>query len=80
MAERRRGAWYYRQGEPDEVLQVGEMDKTTPGKGEMQVRVHASRVNPSKTYAAAAHRDRWHFPGLSRTRMAPGIIEAVGEG
>jgi NADPH:quinone reductase-like Zn-dependent oxidoreductase len=79
---------YHEFGAPTEVLQVAEVEKPTPGSGEVLVRVHASSANPYD----------WHFirgepyfmrlgPGGLRRPKYPtpggdlaGVVEAVGPG
>jgi NADPH2:quinone reductase len=42
-----RAAWYERNGEAKDVLQVGELPTPEPGPGEVRVRLRASGVNPA---------------------------------
>jgi NADPH2:quinone reductase len=42
-----RAAWYERNGEAQDVLQVGELPTPEPGPGEVRVRLRASGVNPA---------------------------------
>jgi NADPH:quinone reductase len=74
-------AWYERQGEAAEVLEVGEMAAPDPGTGEARVRVTLSGVNPGDT----KKRRGWlgssmPFPRVIPHSDAAGIIDAVGEG
>ena len=46
-----RAAWYARNGEANEVLQVGELPRPDPGPGEVLVRLAYSGVNPSDVKA-----------------------------
>jgi NADPH:quinone reductase len=74
-------AWYDRQGEASEVLQVGQLPLPEPGAGEVRVRVHASGVNPSDTKS----RSGWGSIVKAFDRIIPhqdgaGTIESVGEG
>lgn len=39
--------YYERRGAADEVIQVGQVDASTAGPGEVRVKLHASGVNPS---------------------------------
>jgi hypothetical protein len=39
VAEQRHGAWYERQGAPEEVLQIGSLERPEPGPGQVRVRV-----------------------------------------
>jgi NADPH2:quinone reductase len=72
-----RAAWYERQGAPEDVLQVGLIERPTPARGEVLVRVHASGVNPSDTYGRAG-RTPMAFPRVIPHQDGAGIIEAVG--
>jgi NADPH:quinone reductase len=74
-------AWYDRQGEASEVLQVGQLPLPEPGAGEVRVRVHVSGVNPSDTKS----RSGWGGIVKAFDRIIPhqdgaGTIESVGEG
>jgi NADPH2:quinone reductase len=80
MAERMRAAWYDRQGDPDDVLQVGDVDKPTPAAGEVLVRVYASGVNPSDTYGRRGTQAPMAFPRIIPHQDGSGVIEAVGDG
>lgn len=73
-----KAAWYDRNGEAREVLEVGEMETPKPGPGEVLVRLHTSGVNPSDV------KSRKGRPMIA-PRIVPhsdgaGIIEAVGKG
>lgn len=73
--------WYERTGPAAEVLELGEIGPSPPGVGEVQVRVHASGVNPSDTKRRAG----WIGLAMQHPRVIPhsdggGVIEAVGEG
>lgn len=76
-----RAAWYERNGEARDVLQVGELPTPEPGPGEVRVRLRASGVNPadvkrrkgnSRTPAPSG-RVTPHFDGA-------GEIDALGAG
>ncbi|WP_245894239.1 NADPH:quinone reductase [Chamaesiphon polymorphus] len=74
-------AWYDRQGEASEVLQVGELPLPEPGVGEVRVRIHASGVNPSDTKSRAG----WggivkSFDLIIPHQDGAGVIESVGAG
>jgi NADPH:quinone reductase len=75
-----RAAWYERQGEPGDVLQVGEREQPTPGAGEVRVRVHASGVNPSDTYGRSGRQGPMAFPWVIPHQDGAGVIDAVGAG
>jgi len=73
-------AWYERQGPASEVLRVGEMTASAPGRGEVRVRVHLSGVNPGDT----KERSDWVGYGMPYPRIVPhsdgsGVLDAVGE-
>lgn len=76
-----KAAIYQKTGVASEVLKIVDLDKPTPGAGEVLVQIHASGINPSDTKTRAGI-----FP-IQREwkRILPhhdgaGIIEAVGEG
>jgi len=73
-----RAAWYERQGAPDEVLQVGTLDRPEPAAGEVRVRVHASGVNPSDTYGRSGGQAPMAFPRVIPHQDGAGVIESVG--
>jgi NADPH2:quinone reductase len=68
-------------GKADEVLEIGDLERPKPGRGEVLVRLHASGVNPSDVKKRAGL-----LPGLlDEGYVIPhsdgaGIIEAVGTG
>lgn len=73
-----KAAWYERNGEARDVLNVGDLPTPEPGAGEVRVRIHASGVNPSDVKSRKAR-------PLAGPRIVPhsdgaGIIDAVGEG
>lgn len=74
-----KAAWYENTGEPQEVLQVGEMDIPKPKADEVLVRLYASGINP-----VDIKRRSGNYKGQGYTCIIPhddgaGIIEAVGE-
>ena len=73
-----RAAWYERQGEAADVLQVGERDRPEPGRGEVRVRIHASGINPSDTYGRAGTQQPMAFPWVIPHQDGAGVIDAVG--
>jgi NADPH2:quinone reductase len=75
-----RAAWYERQGEAGTVLQVGERERPEPAPGEVRVRVHASGVNPSDTYARAGRQSPMAFPWVIPHQDGAGVVDAVGAG
>ena len=75
-----RAAFYERQGPAAEVLQIGLVERPAPKAGEVRVRVQASGVNPSDTYARAGSQAPMPFPRVIPHQDGAGIIDAVGEG
>jgi NADPH2:quinone reductase len=73
-----RAAWYERQGAPEDVLQIGSLERPEPGAGEVLVRVHASGVNPSDTYGRSGRNAPMAFPRIIPHQDGAGVIEAVG--
>jgi NADPH2:quinone reductase len=74
-------AWYERQGEASQVLQVGEQPDPELGPGEVRVRVSYSGVNPGDT----KKRRGWLGSAMPYPRVIPhsdgaGVIDSVGEG
>ena len=72
-------AWYDRQGQAAEVLQVGEMPAAEPGPGEVRVRLTLSGANPGDI----KKRQAWLGSLMAFPRIVPhsdgaGVIEAVG--
>jgi NADPH2:quinone reductase len=80
MAELMRAAFYERQGAPQDVLQVGTLERPEPEAGEVRVRVHASGVNPSDTYGRAGSQAPMAFAQVIPHQDGAGVIDAVGEG
>ncbi|HEV7666756.1 MAG TPA: NADPH:quinone reductase, partial [Chloroflexota bacterium] len=80
MAEQMRTAWYERQGEPDEVLVVGQLERPRLEAGEVLVRVHASGVNPSDTYGRRGSQAPMAFPRIIPHQDGAGVIEDIGQG
>lgn len=73
-----RAAWYAKNGEPREVLEIGQLPAPTPGAGEVRVKLATSGVNPSDV------KSRRSRP-LGGDRIVPhsdgaGVIDAVGDG
>ena len=75
-----RAAWYERQGDAQDVLQVGERDRPEPRAGEVRVRIHASGVNPSDTYGRSGRQAPMAFPWVIPHQDGAGMIDAVGGG
>ncbi len=73
-----KAAWYSRNGEAQDVMQVGDLPMPSPLAGEVLVRLATSGVNPSDVKSRRAR-------PLSDPLIVPhsdgaGVIEAVGEG
>ena len=73
-----KAAWYSRNGEAQDVMQVGDLPTPSPLPGEVQVRLVTSGVNPSDVKSRRAR-------PLSDPLIVPhsdgaGVIEAVGQG
>jgi NADPH2:quinone reductase len=73
-----KAAWYSRNGEAQDVMQVGDLPTPSPQPGEVLVRLATSGVNPSDVKSRRAR-------PLSDPLIVPhsdgaGVIEAVGEG
>lgn len=75
-----KAAVYRTAGPARDVLAVEDVDRPSPGPGEVLVRVHASGVNPTdfKTRSGATARpiDQFQIPNQDGS----GVIEAVGPG
>ncbi len=76
-----RAFWFESFGSAEDSLKFGEMDKPSPRKGEVLVRLHTTGVNPSDVKKRAGS-----FPNLlDDGPVIPhsdgaGVIEAVGDG
>jgi NADPH2:quinone reductase len=71
-------AWYRRNGEAREVLEIGEITLPAPGPGEVCVRLSASGVNPSDV---KSRRTRpVDAPQIVPHSDGAGVIQAVGTG
>ena len=73
-----KAAWYSRNGEAQDVMQVGDLPTPSPQPGEVLVRLVTSGVNPSDVKSRRAR-------PLSDPLIVPhsdgaGVIEAVGAG
>ena len=74
-----KAAWYESTGEPQKVLQIGEMDLPELKADEVLVRLYASSINP-----VDIKRRSGNYKGQNYARIIPhddgaGVIEAVGE-
>ncbi len=75
-----RAAWYERQGDPADVLELGEVDGPEPGPGEVRVRVYASGVNPSDTYGRSGRTGPMAFARVIPHQDGAGVVDSVGPG
>lgn len=76
-----RAAYYERQGDPHEVLRIGELPDPEPGPGEVRVRIHASAVNPSDTKARAGYGgQKMPSPRIVPHQDGAGVIDRTGPG
>lgn len=73
-----KAAWYDRNGEAREVLEVGKIETPKPGPGEVLVRLYASGVNPSDVKSRKGR--PMIAPRIIPHSDGAGIIEAVGQG
>ncbi|RZS79946.1 NADPH2:quinone reductase [Motilibacter rhizosphaerae] len=76
-----RAAWYDRQGEPAEVLQVGDLPEAPVGPGEVRVALTRSGISPGDV----KKRQAWLGSTMAYPRVVPhsdgaGTVVAVGEG
>jgi NADPH:quinone reductase len=73
-----KAAWYSRNGDANDVLQVGELPTPAPGPGEVRVRLVTSGVNPSdvKSRRARPVTDPLIVPHSD----GAGVIDRVGAG
>ncbi|HEX6295337.1 MAG TPA: NADPH:quinone reductase [Burkholderiales bacterium] len=73
-------AWYERNGPAAEVLQVGKMEPTEPGPGEIRIRLHASGLNPSDVKSRAGTTRKIAHPRVVPNSDGAGVVEKVGPG
>ena len=71
-------AWYERNGPAAEVLQVGKMEPTEPGPGEIRIRLHASGLNPSDVKSRAGTTRKIAHPRVVPNSDGAGVVEKVG--
>lgn len=74
-----RAAFYRSFGDAADVLEVGELERPSPGPGEVLVRVTVSAVNPTDWKARRGSRSMV-FPFVIPNQDGAGVIEAVGTG
>ncbi|HEU0203780.1 MAG TPA: NADPH:quinone reductase [Burkholderiaceae bacterium] len=73
-----RAAWYSRNGEARDVLEVGELPAPMPAAGEVRIKLATSGVNPSDVKSRSGR-------PLNSQRIVPhsdgaGVIDAAGQG
>ncbi len=73
-----KAAWYSRNGEAQDVMQVGELPTPSPQPGEVLVRLATSGVNPSDVKSRRAR--PLNAPLIVPHSDGAGVIEAVGAG
>ena len=61
------------------ALHLGEVDESSPGPGEVRVRVRACGLNPVDVATAASGNPAWSWPHVLGLDVA-GDVDAVGEG
>lgn len=72
--------WYERTGPAPEVIAVGEMPASTPGPGEVLVRLHASGINPSDYKRRANTRAKMEFHRIVPHSDGAGTVAGLGAG
>ena len=75
-----RAAYYERNGAAGDVLRIGEIERSPPQPGEVQVRLHASGINPSDVKNRAGLTRKIAFPRVIPHSDGAGVIDAIGEG
>ena len=75
-----RAAYYERNGAAGDVLRIGEIERSPPQPGEVQVRLHASGVNPSDVKNRAGLTRKIAFPRVIPHSDGAGVIDAIGDG
>jgi len=76
-----KAVWYDRQGPAREVLQYGEAETPTPGRGEALIRIRASGVNPSDAgMRRGGPGSSMAYPRIIPNSDGAGVVEAVGPG
>ena len=73
-----KAAWYNRNGEAQDVMQVGDLPTPSPQPGEVLVRLATSGVNPSDVKSRRAR--PLADPLIVPHSDGAGVIEAVGSG
>jgi len=75
-----KAAYYERQGEARDVLQVGILPEPHPGPDEVRVRVHVSGINPTDIKARTGFSAAMDHALVIPHQDGAGIIDAVGLG
>lgn len=75
-----KAAFYESQGNPYDVLQIGEMTRPVPGKGEVLVKIAVSGLNPSDIRVRTGFLGPMAFDRIIPHQDGSGTIEQVGEG
>src|SRR5262249_5822714 len=75
-----RAAWYEKNGAAAEVLNVGDMETSRVGPGEVRVKLATSGVNPSDVKSRAGTARKIAFPRVIPHSDGAGEIDQVGEG
>lgn len=76
-----KAAWYQRQGDAREVLQVGERLDPVPGPGDVRIRVSASGINPGEVKKRSdAFGVGMPYPVVIPHSDGAGVIDGVGPG
>lgn len=75
-----RAGWYERCGPAHEVIEVGEVPTSTPGRGEVLVRLHASGINPSDYKRRANVKAAMEFPRVIPHSDGAGVVTGIGAG
>jgi len=75
-----RAAWYDKNGEADEVLQVGELPTPEPGQGEVRIKMAFSGVNPSDCKSRAGSRPVKDGAIVVPHSDGAGVIDKIGAG
>jgi NADPH2:quinone reductase len=75
-----RAGYYERLGDPQEIIQVGEVATPRPGPGEVLVRIRVAGINPSDLKRATG----WSGAPMAHARVIPvndgaGVIDAIGD-
>ena len=75
-----RAVWYEENGAADAVLQLGDMDESAPGPGEVRVRLAASGVNPVDCKRRKGGRGAMDGPRVVPHFDGAGLVDGVGDG